>query len=110
MLRQIKDACNYEKPDNDLHIHIGSFGSGAAVLADQNVIDNILSHDRKLLGFDMEAYGVMLSGSLSGTPCTTSVVIKSVSDFGDQSKTDQYQKYAAYTSAKALHLLIERLK
>jgi len=110
LLRQIKEVCYYEKPDNDLRIHVGSFGSGAAVLADQNVIDNILLHDRKLLGFDMEAYGVMLSGSLSGAPSTTSVVIKSVSDFGDQLKTDQYQKYAAYTSAKALQLLIERLK
>ena len=110
LLRKIKDTCSCDKPDNDLHIRVGSFGSGAAVLADQNVIDSIRLHDRKLLGFDMEAYGVMLSGSLSGTPSTTSVVIKSVSDFGDQLKNDQYQKYAAYTSAKVLQLLIERLK
>ena len=57
----------------------------------------------------MEAYGVMLSGALSGVPSTISVVIKSVSDYGDLMKNDKYQKYAAYTSAKALQLLIERL-
>ncbi len=109
LLRQIKDKCYYEKPDNDLHIHIGSFGSGSAVLADHAVIENVLSHDRKLLGFDMEAYGVMLAGSLSGSPGTIPIVLKSVSDFGDQLKNDKYQKYAAYTSAKALHMLIESL-
>lgn len=109
LLREIKDKCDYEKPDNDLSIHVGSFGSGSAVLADPSIIERIRAHDRKLLGFDMEAYGVMLAGALSGVPSTISVVIKSVSDFGDLMKDDKYQKYAAYTSARALQLLIERL-
>ena len=49
-------------------IHIGAFGSGAAVLQDRSVVDEMLSHERKLLGFDMEAYGVMLAAQLSGNP------------------------------------------
>lgn len=107
-LDAIKETCTYDKPKEPLQVKIGHFGSGAAVLSDETVIARVKEHNRKFLGFDMEAYAVMLSGMLSSTLKTTSVVMKAVSDFGT-GKSDKYQKYAAYTSAKILHYFLEEL-
>lgn len=107
-LHEIHDQCCYEKPDNSLQIKIGPFGSGAAVLSDSKIIERVLQHQRKFMGFDMEAYAVMLSGTLASAPKPTTVVMKSVSDFGE-GKSDQYQKYAAYTSARVLDLFLREL-
>lgn len=107
-LHEIHDQCCYEKPDNSLQIKIGPFGSGAAVLSDPKIIERVLQHQRKFMGFDMEAYAVMLSGTLASAPKPTTVVMKSVSDFGE-GKSDQYQKYAAYTSARVLDLFLREL-
>ena len=107
-LHNIYDSCNYEKPNNSLQIKIGDFGSGAAVLSDPQIIDRVIQHQRKFIGFDMEAYAVMLSGFLASTPKPITVVMKSVSDFGE-GKSDQYQKYAAFTSARVLDLFLKEL-
>lgn len=98
-----------KRPAGLPHIHIGDFASGAAVLTDPSVISGILEHARKLLGFDMEAYGVMLAGDLSSEPKSIPVIIKAVSDFGDQEKSDDYHAYAAYTSAKMAQIFIENI-
>ena len=108
VLSEIFEQCAYEKPENSLQIKIGPFGSGAAVVTDTTIIDQVTEHSRKFLGFDMEAYGVMLAGYISNSPKTTPIVMKSVSDFGD-GKDDRYQKYASYTSAQVLKLLITHL-
>lgn len=107
-LFSIYDSCCYEKPDNTLHAKIGSFGSGAAVLSDPTVINRVLEHNRKFMGFDMEAYAVMLAGTIAPSPKPNTIVMKSVSDFGE-GKTDKYQKYAAYTSAQVMDLFIKEL-
>lgn len=107
-LQEIYKACNYVKPDQPPQIKIGHFGSGASVLSDTNVIARVKGHNRKFLGFDMEAYAVMLAGRLSTEPKTTTIIMKSVSDFGN-GKTDKYQKYAAYTSARVLELFFQEL-
>lgn len=107
-LFRIYDSCCYEKPENTLQIKIGPLGSGAAVLSDPTVISRVLEHNRKFMGFDMEAYAVMLAGTIAPSPKPNTIVIKSVSDFGD-GKTDKYQKYAAYTSAQVMDLFIKEL-
>lgn len=108
VLFHIYDTCCYEKPDNTLSIKIGPLGSGAAVLSDPTVINRVLEHNRKFMGFDMEAYAVMLAATIAPSPKPKAIVIKSVSDFGE-GKTDKYQKYAAYTSAKVMDLFIQEL-
>ena len=56
----------------------------------------------------MEAYGVMLAGYISDEPKPITVVMKSISDFGE-GKDDCYQKYASYTSAKICEVMIKEL-
>lgn len=107
-LHNIRESCAYEKPDNMLQAKIGPFGSGASVLSDLSVVERVLEHNRKFLAYDMEAYAVMLAGALSSIPKPIPIVMKSVSDFGE-GKDDRYQKYAAYTSAKFMELLVEEM-
>ena len=42
------------------------------------------------------------------TPRPKSLVIKSVCDYANNEKSDQYQKFAAYTSCEFAKLLIEK--
>ena len=41
-------------------------------------------------------------------PRPMGLVIKSVCDYADEEKSDQYQKFAAYTSAQFAKLLYEK--
>lgn len=109
LLKQIKDSFTGLKPKENLSAKMGPFGSGAAVLADASIVHDVKVHVRKLLGFDMEAYAVMLAGTVSSAPSSIPIVIKSVSDFGTAEKGDEFQEYAAYTSAQILPPLFEQL-
>jgi nucleoside phosphorylase len=92
-------------------IHIGPFASGAGVVSSSKMLNDIKSQEGKLIGFDMEAYGVAFAiNSYSNNPKNLPyIIIKSVSDKGDENKGENKelkQKYAAFTSAKLLHKLI----
>jgi nucleoside phosphorylase/CheY-like chemotaxis protein len=107
-LHSIWNMCGYEKPETVLQVKIGPFGSGASVLSDLTVVERVLEHNRKFLAYDMEAYAIMLAGALSSMPKPIPIVMKAISDFGE-GKDDRYQKYAAYTSARFLELLLEEM-
>lgn len=106
-LDEIRKAWPTKIP-HELNIHIGPFASGAAVIANKSIIDEIISHNRKLIGLDMEAYGVYYSCKNSSKPRPKSFFsLKSISDFADNHKNDNYQEYASYTSASLLFHLIK---
>ncbi|WP_445219608.1 hypothetical protein ACKWRH_05310 [Bradyrhizobium sp. Pa8] len=80
------------------------------MLADEKIIESLKSQqNRKLLGIDMESYGVMAAGSEVSAPRPEALIIKGVSDFADSAKNDAYRHYAAYASAGILRLLVEHL-
>jgi nucleoside phosphorylase/CheY-like chemotaxis protein len=91
-----------------LHMHIGPFASGAAVLSDSTTVTEIKNHHRKLIGIDMEAYGVFAAAYEAPLPRPEVFVLKSIVDFADSHKGDTHQAYAAYTSANALRAFAER--
>ena len=95
------DASNVPK------IHIGPVASGSAVLADGQVINEIKTQHRELIGVEMEIYGLYAAASAASLPKPKTFAIKSVCDFADRHKADNVQRYAAYTSARVLHLLME---
>ncbi len=98
-----------DPPDHALKMSIGAIASGSAVVADGIVIPELTdTQQRKLLGIDMEVYGLYAAASLSLRPRPVHVAIKSVCDFGDSSKEDSAQAYASYTSVCALKELVER--
>lgn len=88
-------------PNTTLNSKIGPLGTGASVIEDTKIIKNIKTHVRKLIGIDMETYGVYYAATNCSKPKPKGFLsIKSVSDFGDLKKNDKYQKYAAFTSSR----------
>jgi nucleoside phosphorylase/CheY-like chemotaxis protein len=94
------------KSPNDLQLKLGPIGSGAVVLEDPETTSNIKNQNRETIGVEMEAYGVMIAASLSSNK-TQPLIIKSVCDFADPAKSDDWQEYAAYTSASFIFHFIK---
>jgi nucleoside phosphorylase len=98
------------KPKTVLELHIGPTTSVAGVIENSEVIKQLKSHDRKLLGLDMETYGVFYAANNCSNPKPVAISIKSISDFADTAKNDQFQQYAAYTSAYFMyHFVLNEL-
>ncbi|MCT7462098.1 hypothetical protein N5S71_06170 [Aliarcobacter cryaerophilus] len=109
-LDEIKNSYKGNKPSESLQMYIGPIASGASVLENQSTIDEMIKkYQRKLIGVEMEIYGVMSAIRYSITPIPIGICMKSVCDFGDSNKNDEWQKYAAYTSSKLMEKLIYNL-
>ncbi|SFI61514.1 Nucleoside phosphorylase [Bradyrhizobium sp. Gha] len=89
-------------------ILVGPVASGSAVLADGEVIQQIKEQQRDLLGVEMEVYGLYAAAHSSSSPQPQAFALKAVCDFADPDKNDKAQRFAAFTSANVLSLLIER--
>ena len=109
-LLDIYNKCSeLNKPSgSSLQLHIGPMGSGAAVIARKSIIKDARQNNRKLKGVDMEAYAVFKAVHGASEPRPKAFVVKSISDFGDSSKSDEYHNYAAKTSAEYLVLIMQR--
>lgn len=94
------------KPSSSLNLHVGPLATGSVVLEDESIVVSIIEQHRNTLGIEMEAYGVAYASELLGID---SIIIKSVCDFADIAKNDDYQSYAAYTSAKAIEKFIQEI-
>jgi nucleoside phosphorylase/CheY-like chemotaxis protein len=86
-----------------LEVRMGPIASGAAVLENRPFIEDIVARDRKVVGIEMETYGVFMAAHLSRAPKPMAMSAKSICDFGDKDKTDEYQRYAAFTSARFVY-------
>lgn len=107
MMDQIRREWRGEARHSLLSMRLGPVASGAAVLTNEKVVDQIRSQHRKTLGIEMETYGVYVAAEECPEPRPRCFSIKSVCDFADESKNDAHQSYAAYTSAAALRYFCE---
>lgn len=95
--------------ENECHVHIGPMACGSAVVANSEVVaKQIHSQYGNTAALDMESYAVMYAAGQAPAPRPMGLVIKSVCDYADDEKSDQYQKFAAYTSAQFAKLLYEK--
>ena len=94
------------RPPTELRAHVGAMASGAAVVADDSIVEGIQEHKRSILALDMEAYG-MARATLSSISPPLPLVIKAVQDFADESKADDYREYAAFVSVQFLQRFLE---
>lgn len=101
-LSDIQNDWRGRKMDGRLQVHIGPIASGAGVVQDESIIAYIKAHSRKLIGLDMETYGVFFAAENSSLPRPIPLSIKSACDFADKAKSDEHQEYAAFTSAQYL--------
>ncbi len=98
-----RDYGSNGRAKNQLKIQIGNVASGAAVIANSDVTNEITKQGRKLKGIEMEGYAIFCAASHAREPKPTPLVIKSICDFADENKNDNIQDYAAYTSAQILY-------
>lgn len=105
-LHEIRSKWPGAKPKSVLSIRYGTVGSGAAVIADSSFTEQAQEHWRKLLGIDLETYGVYYAATHITAPTPSFLSIKSVTDFADEEKDDQWREYAAYTSSRVIERLV----
>lgn len=104
-----KIAAEYKDDAPNLpRVVIGPVASGSAVLSDGEVINEIKTQHRDLIGVEMEIYGMYAAAYSASKPYPQPFALKAVCDFADPDKKDKYQQYAAYTSANVLRLLMEK--
>ena len=95
-------------PLYDLKIISGPLACGSAVVANTDIVKTLITnHSRKTVGLDMESYGVFYATLNSYGEKVLPICIKSICDFADAGKSDDHQKYAAYTSAMFMKYFIE---
>ena len=109
VLREISDAYSSTiKPSTNLAIHTGPMASVPAVIASEEPLNKLKEHARKLLGIEMEAYGMFYAAENAISPRPKIVAsLKSVSDYATKNKNDNYQDYASYTSNALLKHLVQ---
>lgn len=86
----------------------GPVASGSAVIADRRVTESVQSQQRKLVGIEMELYGLYVAAQQAARPRPVVLGLKGVCDFADEEKSDGAQAYAAYVSANYLRQFCER--
>lgn len=101
VLREIEAGWPHARPKTALQMHVGPLGSGSQVLGERSRVKETLRHWRKLVGVEMEAYGVHLAADSAVRPAPMFICAKSICDFAS-GKKDDWQEYAAYTSTAFL--------
>lgn len=109
VLSAIRGGWTKEMPQGLFRIHVGPMASGASVIADDDSARLIATQNRELLAIEMEAYAVMAAAEYASDPKPTAIIIKSVCDYADANKNDDWQKYASYTSAAFADQLFRKI-
>lgn len=110
ILEHIKKSFSGDISPDKPTVFFGPIACGTAVVSSNKiVVSQILAHSRKTVGLDMESYGICLATESTVSNNTIPLIIKSVSDKGDISKSDEYQRYASFTSAQFIKYIIEMI-
>lgn len=105
-LNDIADGFNGQMPDTKFKIVIGPMATGAAVIANPEKIQEIINNqNRDVVAVEMEAYGMYYAAEWAIEPKPGFLAIKSICDYADQKKDDDYHNYAIYTSVKVFEKL-----
>lgn len=79
----------------------GPIASGSSVVASKEKINEIKDNQhRKVIGLEMESYGLYYACRQSSHRPLDYLMIKGVSDRADLQKNDSFRHYASYTSAQ----------
>ncbi|MBO4914975.1 MAG: hypothetical protein J5449_07190 [Oscillospiraceae bacterium] len=107
VLECIREAV--ESQDNPCHVYIGPMACGSTVVANRELLEKqIYTQNQHTAGLDMESYAVVYAAYHANEPRPIPIIIKSVCDFADSEKTDDYQRFAAYSSCQFAKYLYEQ--
>jgi nucleoside phosphorylase len=96
---EIRSEWNGKLPPQPNKLHLGPLGAADQVIDDATRVLEIQQNWRKLIGVEMETYGVYRACHESPDPKPRFVSFKSVCDFAAE-KTDSWQEYAAFVAAQ----------
>ncbi len=108
LLGRIRSSFPGTRPSHPLECHVQAVASGASVLGDEAVVEEIKLQNRKLHGVEMEIYGLMMAADTCANPRPIAFSAKSVSDYADTTKDDDYRPYANYVSANFIFEFAKR--
>jgi nucleoside phosphorylase len=106
---EIKRKWPGRRPKTGLEVHVGPIASGSAVVAAPQVVAGIERYWRKLIGVEMEVYSMYRAVHETIPNPPLFLAVKSVCDFADDKKNDNWQDYAAFTSAEYFYRLLTEL-
>jgi nucleoside phosphorylase len=86
-------------PTEANRLHVGPLGAGDQVIDDAERVLEIQRNWRKLIGVEMETYGVYRACHEAPEPKPRFISFKSVCDFATE-KADSWQEYAAFVAAE----------
>jgi nucleoside phosphorylase len=92
-------------PPGTNKLHVGPLGAADQVIDDASRVLEIQKSWRKLIGVEMEAYGVYRACHESPEPKPRFASFKAVCDFAAE-KSDSWQEYAAFVAAKFSHAFV----
>ncbi len=96
--------------ENPCHVFIGPMACGSTVVASRELLEKqVYSQYQHTAGLDMESYAVVYAANHSSDPKPIPIIVKSVCDYADSHKSDNYQRFAAYTSCDYAKYLYEKV-
>ena len=100
-----------ESKEHEFKVHMGMMACGNSVVANKDYVDTrVRALMPETAGLDMESYSVFYTAQNCTKPRPKAIVIKSICDYANTEKSDQYQKFAAYTSSEfAKWLMVNKL-
>jgi nucleoside phosphorylase len=97
-----------KRPENIPKVIIEAMASGSSVLQSSEMLSEIVKQHKNLVGVEMESYSVFTAAEYSESPQPLCVTLKSVCDFGDETKADGYHQYACHTSAQFFYSFVKK--
>ncbi|MCS3232997.1 hypothetical protein NXW89_28030 [Bacteroides thetaiotaomicron] len=79
---------------------------GSYVVANSKFADGLKVGERKLAGVEMEGYGLYKTGYIEKKQC---LMVKSVCDFANETKGDDYQSMCAFSSASFVYFFLKHI-
>lgn len=98
IFEEIRSGWGGQVPVGLNRLHVGPLGAADQVIDDADRILEIQQNWRKLIGVEMETYGVYRACHEAPDPKPRFVSFKAVCDFAAE-KSDSWQDYAAYVAA-----------
>jgi nucleoside phosphorylase len=96
---KIREKWHSKLPRGQNRLHIGPLGAADQVIDDATRIIEIQRNWRKLIGIEMETYGVYRACHEAPDPKPRFVSFKAVCDFAAE-KSDSWQEYASFCAAE----------
>lgn len=97
-----------KKPQAWPRLVVGPMVTGSSVVASLDIQKVFRNQHRKMVGIDMECYGLYYAAENHAGTSVRTICVKAVSDLADRAKDDDFQNYGSHLSALVALELVKR--